>query len=141
MDLNEMPDSPHPHHNQLEIVILVGPDPFTTTIQTTAMEPNTAQGSPFNMNVNLSPNHEPLVSNIVPSSLNPCLSAIIPHVIFVNPGEVCSGTYNSNINMLYITLPFSIFFLKYWKLYKLQGYVDFDDVKNVVVYRIFESFC
>ncbi|AES69180.1 AT-hook motif nuclear-localized protein 8 [Medicago truncatula] len=73
MDLHEIPNSPHPHHDQFEIVILVGPDPFTTTIQTTVMEPNTAQRSPINMNV--------------PSSLNPRLSDIIPHVIFVNPGE------------------------------------------------------
>jgi len=119
MDSHEIPDSPHPHHNQLENDILLGLGPFTKTSQTTVMEPITAQGSPINMNANLSPNHEPLVSNIVPLTLNPRISAMIPHVIFVNQGEVCNGIYNSNINMSYITLPFTIFF-KNWLLYKLQ---------------------
>lgn len=127
MDLHEIPDSPHPHHDQFEIVILVGPDPFTTTIQTTVMEPNTAQRSPINMNV--------------PSSLNARLSDIIPHVIFVNPGEVCNGTYNSNINMLYITLPFTFYFFKIGYFINCNVNVDFDDVKNLVVYTIFGSFC
>jgi len=69
MDPHETPDSPHPHHDQLENVILVGPDPYTNTTQTNIMEPNTSQLSPINMNANLSPN------NIVPSSLNSSISA------------------------------------------------------------------
>jgi len=64
MDSHKIPDTPHSYHDQLENVILVGPNPFTNTIQTTMMEPNTAQVSPINMNANLCPNQEPFVTNI-----------------------------------------------------------------------------
>ncbi|RHN53873.1 putative AT hook, DNA-binding protein [Medicago truncatula] len=219
MDPHETTNSPHPHHDQLENVILVEPNPFTNTTQTTIMEPNTAQLSPIIMNANLSPNYEPIVNNIVPSSLNPSISVssdtesikrkrgrprkhfpigniasslgsdpgptlasiatspssstckkstsgkgrgrprgsfkkkhlvethgvtescFSPHVIFVNQGEVCNGTYNSNINMLYITLSFTFFSKKNGYFINYNVNVYFDNVKKVVVYRIFENVC